>query len=1119
MATTLTFVLEGRDRLSRVLDRAGDSASKLEKVLVGVSAAAPAAAALAPLIAQTGAAAVAVAAFGAAVVPQIGALNEASEAQKKYEKAVAEQGARSKAAIDAQADYLRQVKAMPTETRRAAAALGELKDSYKSWSNALAQDTMPVFTKSLAVAEGLLPKFTPMVKGASRELDRLMTLAAGGIESSSFDRFMDRFADFSTGSLRKANDGLVHFARTLDTGAADSSISRFMDYARSQGPVVADTLRQLASAAINLLTAAAQSGTGLLQLAGALAGVVAALPPDFIALLLQAALAIRAIKMAVSGVGLAAGAFTLVRAQVTAAGTAAIGASGSMATLRAAFMAMSLSARTAVAATGIGLLVLGLIKLSSIGKQAPPDVDRMTTSLGKLAQTGKASGEAARAFGKDLSGLGDALRVLARPSNSIAVQQWMTRLIGMDSTPVKEAKQNLDAVDQSLANMVRGGKAELARAAFDQVAAAMRKQGMSGAELRTQMDNYQAALDDVAFEQQVAAQSMGLFGSQAQRVQAQLDAQKRSADGLRQSIMALNETNRSAFDAQTKFESAIDNVTKSLAENGATLDVGTEKGRANRDALSQLASATDDLATKKRDEGASWAQVNGVYDRGRAKIIEAARAMGYSRGEAKRLADQILTTPNKTALLKADLTDLKSKLAEAKDRLARAPLSKRAAIWGDILDLQRKVDAAQRKVNGLRGKIVNVGVHTVYSYAGHAGPGGVPKFADGGPVTGGSGIRDDVPILAMGGEFMVNKEQTRRHRRLLEAINSGKLQKFAKGGLVRGLTSKEASTIRSDTGHAAVLKLTGSASQINAMAKELIGDIERAFKGTKTKLDDKLVALIEKNNKKLKALAADRDKLAAKIKAAKDFAASVTSNARSGAALSTMDAESLTPGGGSILSGLQSKLANIRQFQSFIAVLAKRGLNKGLLRQILEMGPEAGLPYASTLVGASNSMLKSINSTQSSIDSATTSLGRSGADILYDSGKQAGKGFLTGLAAQQKDIEKLMLKIATGMQKSIRKALGIKSPSTVFRRLGAYTTEGLALGLMDRAGMVAGAVSRVTDVVAGASMSVPVGATLGAGAGGGGNVYITVEGAIDPDGTARTIDKVMAKYRRHRGEG
>ncbi|MEU6344487.1 hypothetical protein ABZ883_26465 [Streptomyces sp. NPDC046977] len=478
--------------------------------------------------------------------------------------------------------------------------------------------------------------------------------------------------------------------------------------------------------------------------------------------------------------------------------------------------------------------------------------------------------------------------------------------------------------------------------------------------------------------------------------------------------------------------------------------------------------------------------------------------------------------------LQMNIDNWQAQIEAAKAKIKTVPAGKRAALQANITDLERKVAAAKAQLNSLDGRKAVVGVYTTEYYSrvqtGGANSSFGPlasgyKRAGGGPIYGpGTGTSDSIPAMLSNGEYVINAKQTAKHRALIEAINSGRA--FARGGLVRGLTKSEAGVIRADTAGSSTIKLTGSASAITSMTNKLITDIQKAFKGTATFIDDRLVAMLKTGNTRLKALASQRDKIGQQIAAAKEFASGVTSNAKSGAALSGMDAETLKAGGGSILAGLNGKLANIRRFQGYISTLAKRGLSKTLLRQILEMGPEAGLPYASTLVGSSASMLKSINNAQASIDGSAKSLGNTGADILYDSGKNAGKGFLAGLAAQQKDIQKLMLSIATGMQKSIRKALGIKSPSTVFRQLGRYTTQGLALGLTDRAPLVRGAMAQVAGAVGSASIPVPQLAPAGGrGAGGGITYQITIQGPIDSVGAARELEKLLLKQQRRRGEG
>lgn len=58
------------------------------------------------------------------------------------------------------------------------------------------------------------------------------------------------------------------------------------------------------------------------------------------------------------------------------------------------------------------------------------------------------------------------------------------------------------------------------------------------------------------------------------------------------------------------------------------------------------------------------------------------------------------------------------------------------------------------------------------------------RYATGGTVRGPGGpTSDQVPILASNGEFVVNAKAAKRHRAVLEALNSG-LPAFAQGGLV-----------------------------------------------------------------------------------------------------------------------------------------------------------------------------------------------------------------------------------------------------------------------------------------------------------------------------------------------
>lgn len=871
MAERLTFVLDGRDDLSRVLGHAGDSAirlrdsmrdaadgsnrailtltrdadgrlrdlngrlvstadaarlmgsqinrttrpiadwaavaedgrkvgEKLRGMLISLAPAAiPVAAAMAPIAVNTAAAGVAVGAFAAALIPQISALVEASEAEKKYEDAVEKSGQFSKQATEAQTEYARAMAKLPPASRSAAAALSVLKDEYKAWSDSLSQDTMAPFTKGLAIAGGLLPKLTPLVRGTSVELDRMMTLLAGGMESPGFDRVVAKFSDFATGALRKVNDGIVNFARKLDAGKVGGNFTEFMDYARANGPLVGETLRSITDALVNILVAGSDVGVGMLQVVNVLARIVDAVPPSALATLFQLAIAIKLVKLAAVGLVAARGAVATFGVSLAAMRAAAAGATGRMTGLAAAFGTLSRGVRLAVAGTGIGLLLIALSELSERSKTASPDVDKLTTSLKGLAETGKFTGELKKSFG-DLKGLVDQVNKLGEAtrdqeeyvesfgSSGIGVLDdlrrgandlWQDMTRGEESLSALEGK--FSALDEALAGMVGSGHGSQAAQDFAMMSGALSKAGKSTAEISALFPQYREALAAAAAEQRIAAQAMGLFGTQAQGVQAKLDAQKQSTDGLRMSINALNNTVLTMRGGMRGFEAAIDAADKAAKDNGRTLDINTEKGRANSEALDNLAAATMKAAEGARESGASWSTVNGIYDKGRTKLVAAARQMGLTEAQAKRLAAQILRTPDKTARLKGNMEDLQRKLDSAKAQLKRVPDSRKAAVRAQIADLEAKLRSAKAQLASVDGRTAHTYVVTTYirrAAPGDADANGVPDLlqrrAHGGIVRGpGTGTSDSIPARLSNGEFVVRASQTQRFRPLLEAINRG----------------------------------------------------------------------------------------------------------------------------------------------------------------------------------------------------------------------------------------------------------------------------------------------------------------------------------------------------------
>jgi hypothetical protein len=67
---------------------------------------------------------------------------------------------------------------------------------------------------------------------------------------------------------------------------------------------------------------------------------------------------------------------------------------------------------------------------------------------------------------------------------------------------------------------------------------------------------------------------------------------------------------------------------------------------------------------------------------------------------------------------------------------------------------------------------------------------------------------------------------------------------------------------------------------------------------------------------------------------------------------------------------------------------------------------------------------------------------------MYDSGVAAGKGFLTGLKAQESALQKQMAKLGDVLVDSIEKRLDIHSPSRETERVGGLVGAGLVGGMV-----------------------------------------------------------------------
>ena len=206
---------------------------------------------------------------------------------------------------------------------------------------------------------------------------------------------------------------------------------------------------------------------------------------------------------------------------------------------------------------------------------------------------------------------------------------------------------------------------------------------------------------------------------------------------------------------------------------------------------------------------------------------------------------------------------------------------------------------------------------------------------------------------------------------------------------------------------------------------------------------------------KLQNLAKQSDTLTAKLKNAKaalteatkvrdDFASSLTEKFAGGYALT---AESATTGIETIIRGFRNSAATVKTFTGQLSELQSKGLSKGLIDQIAQLGAADGSKVAKNLLSGSDSQIKAITKQYNALNSASTKSGTILGQQMHQAGVDSAKGLVRGLESQLRNVEKASENLANKVISTVRSKLKIKSPSRVMRALGGFTGEGFQVGV------------------------------------------------------------------------
>lgn len=468
--------------------------------------------------------------------------------------------------------------------------------------------------------------------------------------------------------------------------------------------------------------------------------------------------------------------------------------------------AMLLMAKTGAVIGGLLAISYAVQKVRDQFKDAPPDVAKLTNSMVDFARKGKASGELAARFGEDLDGLGEAVKRIAHPSgearatdivNSLTLD--LTKGLMEAQIPLDEAHDKLNAIDESLAELVASGHSETAAENFKAYARAANEAGTSTDKFRTLLPKYTAGLASSDTQAKLAAEGQGDLAEALGMTKQELDDQRTSAEKLADALDALNGININAAEANIDFQGSLRDLTETVKENGHSLDITTEKGSKVKGAFLDAAKAAMKHAEAVADQKGSVEAGNAVLEQNIGALRRTMKQAGFTDkqindliGTYARLPAKESTTvdapgavkaaeevnalyyevadlqPGKTIDIKAPTGKAIKALQAAGYKVKKIPGSKKVRITAPTGTAQANARALKSEIDKIRSKSVTISAHVRYT-ASHI-PGPLQGKADGGIVgraqnglyiPGYAPRRDTELILASKGEGVLVPETVR----------------------------------------------------------------------------------------------------------------------------------------------------------------------------------------------------------------------------------------------------------------------------------------------------------------------------------------------------------------------
>jgi TP901 family phage tail tape measure protein len=483
---------------------------------------------------------------------------------------------------------------------------------------------------------------------------------------------------------------------------------------------------------------------------------------------------------------------------------------------------------------------------------------------------------------------------------------------------------------------------------------------------------------------------------------------------------------------QIGWERALDDTKKAISDTGKAhrlangyLDLNTEKGRKNQEALNGLAQSSIAYAQNLIEQGASGEKVQKVMERSREAFIKQAVAAGMTSTAAKQLADDLQLIPSDVPVLIKSELDRKG----IDEWTAYRPGDKWPNIKPKLTQSTFEVTlkTAWRISGGPKFQMAEGGLLRAFADGGfedhspniYRRPAGIRVFNE--PET--------------DGEAYIPLAKSKRARSIQIWEQTGReLGVFAKGGISKANARERASLLadlRKQLRRGEIDVSSGSGMSIidqmlewadnSALSKSRRSALSKTALAAEKKLTDLTTRLTAATNQvdSLQSVYDDVQKSLGNT----DLASMLLGPQRT-----DLDGNIWyeAPSASSITAGMAGKAAKVRAFANKLGQLQKAGMAPAVLQDIASLGVTDGSTAADAYL-ADVGQIAGINAAYAELASASGAGAQYVTEASYKGGLSAAKGLVDGLNAD-------LASLGQSLAGAFASALGYKVAGTTLKK-------------------------------------------------------------------------------------